>query len=86
MIASIAMISHVSPQSMLLTVEPVGSVDGEVSKMKDGKLLNKKKLEFISWTLNIGEYRLWPIIYGLLNPIFTLFQSKEFQISQRRNR
>ena len=73
MIASIAMILRVSPQSMLLTVEPVGSVDGEISKMKDGKLLDKKKLEFISWTLNIGEFRLWPIIYGLLDPIFTFF-------------
>ena len=73
MIASIAMILRVSPQSMLLTVEPVGLVDGEVSKMADGKLLDKKKLEFISWILNIGEYRLWLIIYGLLDPILTFF-------------
>ena len=46
---------HVSQQSMPLTVEPVGLVDGVLSDPVDGFLPNKKKLAFISWTMNIGE-------------------------------
>ena len=42
---------------MLLTVEPVGSVDGAPSNGKDEALIFKKKLEFILWTMIIGEYR-----------------------------
>ena len=38
-------------------VEPVGLVDGAPSDLVDEFLRNKKKLAFISWTLNIGKYR-----------------------------
>ena len=38
-------------------VEPVGLVDGAPSDLVDEFLRNKKKLVFISWTMNIGKYR-----------------------------
>ena len=56
-VALIATTLHVSQQSMLLTVEPVGSVDGALSNGKDGVLPYKKKSEFILWILIIGKYR-----------------------------
>ena len=55
-VASTATMLHVSQQSMLPTVEPVGPVDGVLSDLVGGCLRNKKKLAFILWTMNIGEY------------------------------
>ena len=66
-VASIATILHVSPPSMLLTVVPVGPVDGAMSNMKDVILRNQKKLDIGSWTLNIGKYRLSYSDYGLFS-------------------
>ena len=57
-VASIATILHVSPPSMLLTVVPVGPVDGAPSNIMEMPLRNRKKLDFISWILNIGKYKL----------------------------
>merc|ERR1719348_2807723 len=51
--ASTATMLHVSQQSMLLMVEPVGPVDGVPSDLVGGCLRNKKKLAFILWTMNI---------------------------------
>ena len=44
-------------------VEPVGPVDGVPSDLVGGCLRNKKKLAFILWTMNIGEYRFWLFDY-----------------------
>ena len=66
-VASIATTLHVSQQNMLPTVEPVGLVDGAPSDLADEFLPNKRKLEFILWTMNIGEYRLW--IFCRIGPI-----------------
>lgn len=68
------MILRVFRQNMLLTVEPAGPVDGALSNGKDGALIFKKKLEFISWTLNIGKYRLWLVGPSLL--YFSMNNSK----------
>ena len=57
-VASTATILHVSQQSTLPTVEPVGPVDGATSNIKDRALQNQKKLAFMSWILNIGKYEL----------------------------
>ena len=46
-VASIATTLHVFRQSMLITVEPVGPLDGELSNTMDGNLPYKKKLELI---------------------------------------
>ena len=53
-------------------VEPVGLADGAPSDLVGEFLRNKKKLAFISWTMNIGAYGLCGIIYAfsiLLNPL-----------------
>ena len=49
-----ATIPLVFQQSMQLTVDHVGLVDGA---QPNNVLLNKKKLEFILWEMNIGEFR-----------------------------
>ena len=46
-VASIATTLHVFRQSMLITVEPVGPLDGELSNTMDENLPYKKKLELI---------------------------------------
>ena len=56
-------------------VEPVGLADGAPSDLVGEFLRNKKKLAFISWTMNIGAYGLCGIIYAffyLIEPILTL--------------
>ena len=45
-------------------VEPVGLADGAPSDLVGEFLRNKKKLAFISWTMNIGAYGLCGIIYA----------------------
>ena len=55
MIVSIATISLVFQQGTLITVDPVGLLDGAI---QDNNvlvvLLNKKKLELILWEINTG--------------------------------
>ena len=56
---SIAMSLHVYQQSMLLMVDLVGLPDMVTSMMDQITALeNIKKLEFILWTMNIGELKL----------------------------
>ena len=56
MIVSIATISLVCQQSTLTTADPVGLLDGALQD--NNVLLNKKKLELISWEINTGEFRI----------------------------
>ena len=73
---------HVYQQSMLLMVDLVGLPDMVTSMMDQITALeNIKKLEFILWTMNIGELKLcfcylvtsfWPIFH----PFFSRKKSK----------
>ena len=58
MIVSIATISLVCQQGTLITVDPVGLLDGAIQNNNvPVVLLNKKKLELILWEINTGEFR-----------------------------
>ena len=59
MIVLIATISLVCQQGTLITVDPVGLLDGALQD--NNVLLNKRKWELILWEINTGKFRLWVI-------------------------